>query len=304
MSRILRYATLAALATMLLGVLAPAAGAATNVTIASVTPSGSSLLVSGSSAYDDAPFSTIGTDPTGDTFTPGFGSIGGDMTEALISTKANGDLQFRWVVSEMLPSPADGAPTGVVHAWNFCVNGDTCFEIDGGRNGLSAGVVGPYAALWSCASPACSPGDQSFVGDGYTAAMSAETKSFTVTLPAGTIGVSPGATVGGASGWSAEGPVYTDLSDGGLFPLFDIGDGVASVDDYSVPGKQVSLAIAAPGLDPATVSYSLTTAPAANGSFNAALSAEGLAAGDYEVYARACFGEGNCGFTSTPVTLT
>ena len=285
------------------GLLPSVSGAATSVTIANATQSGSSLSISGTSTFDNAPFTAIGTDGTGDTFVPGFGAIGGDMTAAQISTTTNGDLQFRWVVTELLPAPADGSPTGVIYAWDFCVDDETCFEIDGGRNGLSAGVVGPYASLWGCATSACDPGGQTFLNDGFTAVMSAATNSFTVTLPAGTISAAPGSTISGASGWSVEGPVFTDVGDGGFFPVFDVGDGVSTVDEYTVPGKQVSLAIAAPGLDPAAVSYTKTVVPSGGGSFAAILSTSELAPGDYSVYARACLGAGNCGYGTRAVTI-
>jgi hypothetical protein len=295
--------TLALTTALALAVLSPSsAGAATSVSVTEATQNGAILTVTGSATFDDEPFVTLGTDGIGDTFTPGFGAAGGDMTSAAISTTVGGLVRFRWVVSDMAPAPLDGAPTGVIHAWNLCVS-ESCFEIDGGRNGLSAGVVGPYASLWSCASSACDPGAQSFISDGYLAEMSAATKSFTVTMPADTISASPGSTISGASGWSAEGPVFTDVGDGGFFPVFDIGDGVTSLDEYQVPRKSVWIAVGASGQDPVSVAYTGAPAtPAANGSFSASTGVSGLT-GPQTVYAKACFGSNNCAYGTLDVVL-
>lgn len=296
-----RYSVILGLATAIALVSGPA-NAETSVTIASATQTGTQLVVSGTATFEDAQFVTLGTDGIGDTFTPGIGPLGGDMTAAAMATQKNGSILFQWIVSDMPPAPLNGSPTGIVFAWNFCV-GDDCFELDVGRTAVLAQTTDPYVQLWRCADPTCDPGDQTFSTDSLTGEFDAATMTVTVTAPRSTVSASPGELVT-FGGWSAQGPVFTDVMDGSLFPIFDIGDGVPSLDDYSIPVKAVSLELDAPGLDPATVAYTGSpVTPAANGSFSSSLNISELAPGEYEVYARACFGQGNCGYGSLPVTI-
>ncbi|MDQ3991123.1 MAG: hypothetical protein M3245_02270 [Actinomycetota bacterium] len=70
---------------------------------------------------------------------------------------------------------------------------------------------------------------------------------------------------------------------------------------YRIPaGGTVSIGMATPGTDPASVAYSTPAALAENGSFSASLPAGGT--GAREVFARACFGT-TCSVASTTVTL-
>lgn len=295
-----RIAVALAAATLTMALAPQWAGATTGVTISGATQSGAFVSVSGTATFDDQPFVAIGTDGIGDTLVPGFGALGGDLTSASISTATNGDVRFRFVVSDMLPAPLDGSPTGVIHAWDFCVDGVTCFEIDGGRNGTGVGVVGPYASLWSCTNASCDVGGQTQIGD-LAAAMSAATKSFTVTAPAGTVAASPGSIISPASGPYIDGPVITDVGDGGLFPLFEVGDGIASLEEYTVASKTVSAVVGALGQNPASVAYSSTTGMG-SGSFTASAATNGLT-GEQAVYVRACFGANNCAYATQAVTL-
>ena len=75
------------------------------------------------------------------------------------------------------------------------------------------------------------------------------------------------------------------------------------MEEYAVPTKLVSLTLGAPGQDPAAVSYTTNPTVLPNGNFSSSLSTSGLAAGSYEVYARACYGLDNCAYASQGVTL-
>lgn len=302
MTRILRYATPAALAALLLGVFPLGAGAAGGITIDAVSRSGDTLLVSGGATFDDQPFLELGTDGTGDTFAPGQDQLGADLTGAHARTKANGQIELRWSVTS-LPPVLDGPPTGHAYGWTFCVDEASCFDVDAQRTGLGALSTGPYGALWRCADPSCTPADQSFVKDGLPVVFDGAAATITVTLNAFDVGAQPGSTVNSVSA-SGLGPAFVWTGDASLFVVADFSDGVLDVAEYEVASKRIDLALGAPGQDPASVSYSASVSPGPTGSFSYGFDVGGLAPGDYEVYARACFGEGNCAFASAPVTLS
>jgi hypothetical protein len=284
--------------------LSSTAVAATGVAIANTSQSGSLLIVGGAATFDDQPFAVLGTDATGDTFTPGFQVVGGDMTDASISTKTDGSVQFRWRVTDMPPAPLDGAPTGVIYAWDFCVDTEACFELSAGRQGAINGstTAAPYGQLWSCGDPGCDPGAQAFISDAVSVTMSAATKSVVATLGAGQIVASPSSVITG-TGWSVEGPAFTDISDPSLFPFFDLGDGVSSVSAYTVAAKEISMAVGASGQDPATVAYGAPVAPFDGaGSFSVSANVQGQT-GPRTVYVRACFGSNNCAYATRDITL-
>lgn len=253
----------------------------------------------GNAAFSDRPFLTIGEDGPADATSPAHAALGGDLTGAAISTTPGGQLKFRWSTAGL---PATGAaPTGIVYGWVFCVTGGDCFELDaGGANWLEQDTDG-HGLLWKCATAECVPADQTTTTASVTTVFDQGTDTVTATIPVSAIGAA-GRTITEAGGTLPD--VFAGTGDLGLLTYqYNIGDVIAGVEEYTVANKQVSLKLGAPDQDPATVTYSTNTSVLGNGNFSSALSTEGLAAGSYEVYVRACYGLENCAFASQDVTL-
>jgi len=292
--------TTVALASVL-ALLAPASsGAATSVTI-SATQSGTNLAVSGTTTFDDQPFVTLGTDPAGDTFAPGQDQLGVDLTAGSVRTRTNGQLVFRWSVTS-LPPQTNGTPTGHAYGVAFCIDGSNCYDVDAQRMGIGAANTTGYGVLWRCADPSCTPNAQTLVRDGVPVTFDGATATITATVNANEVGATPGATLETVNA-SPLGSYFIWTGDATVTVLADFADGIFVEDTYSIPDKEVSLAIGEPGLDPATVTYGAPFTPAGNGSFSALLPTGG-ATGDKTVYARACLGSNNCGYGSVDVALT
>jgi hypothetical protein len=120
----------------------------------------------------------------------------------------------------------------------------------------------------------------------------------TATLPE-PVGAGAGKTISPV-GLDANGPVFTMAGTIGPWSgQYGTGDGVAAVDGYRVARREVSVGVAPPGTDPTQVDYGATVLPSANGSWEAALDVSGET-GELGVYARACFGAGNCGHAAAP----
>lgn len=274
------------------------ASAATGVTIVSASQSGTAVLVSGAATFDDQPFVQLGTDAAGDAPNAAQAAIGGDLVAASARTTV-GSIQLRWTVVQL--PPEIGPPWGAGgYGWNFCTGEEVCFELDVFRNHLLETSVTPVGELWSCADSTCDPGDQSLAGS-VNVAFNETAKTVTASLTAGQISAGAGTTITSVQGPDDKGPVFS-FGPAGPYD-YDAGDGIATVADYTVAKKDVSLAVAAPGQDPATVTYSTTVTPAANGSYAGSVDVSGLPPGDYTVYARGCFGSNNCALATAPVTL-
>lgn len=71
---------------------------------------------------------------------------------------------------------------------------------------------------------------------------------------------------------------------------------------YPIPTKDVLLGIAPAGTPPQLVSFDTAAALVEGDAFAGALDTSGLAPGEYDVYAKACFGA-NCGVATAPMTI-
>ena len=282
----------------------PAASAATSTSVAigSAAQSGTAVTVSGTASFGDQPFQAVGTDGTGDTFAPGEDTAGGDLTGAAIQTTTGGKVVFQWAVAQ-LPPAANGAPTGILYGWDFCVDGGACFEVDAQRTGPAAGTADPYGNLWACADATCTPADQTLVTDAIPVTFTASPPTVALTVSESQITASPGSVISPTT-VSSNGAAFTAVGDLSTATYeYDFGDGVDPIADYTVAAPQVSLTLDTAGGDPAAAAYVTTVAPAADGTFSGSVDATGLAAGTYQVDARACFGEGNCAYATAPVTI-
>ena len=71
---------------------------------------------------------------------------------------------------------------------------------------------------------------------------------------------------------------------------------------YTVPETEVMLGIAPAGTDPASVVFDTPGVLGGDGSFTGSLATSGLAPGDYDVWAKACFAT-NCAISAETITL-
>lgn len=279
-----------------LALLAPPAAAqtseATTVSVDQVTRDGDVLTITGGSTFVDQPFLSLGADPSGD-LSPALGANGMDVTAASMATTLSGAVRLRWSLAS-LPPAAGGSPV-VIYAWNFCVASGDCYELDLARTNVNPPSSEPHAYLWRCGDPSCDPGGQTVAQNGgMPVSFDADAGTVTVTLP-GLIGAAPGAAITPVT-LDANGPAFTMA--GTLSPwtgTYGTGDGVADVAEFRVGRREVSVAAAPAGLDPAEVDYGTTVLPSEGGAWTASLDVSGQAEG-FAVYARACFGANNCGY--------
>ena len=277
------------------------AGAAGSVTVNNATRNGDTLTVTGGSTFADQAFQTVATDPTGDPLTPGQDVLGGDLVKAEMASLGNGGLAVRWTVSQ-LPPTLNGSP-GFVYGWGVCTDETTCFEIDASRfNTASGSTDATYGNVWRCATPDCAPADQTLLTDTVTPVIDGTAKTITMNIPANILGISGGTSIAGG-GPATTGHVFVGHGDLSLATYFyNNGDGANMEEPFVVARREVSVAVDAPGQDPASLTYGAAVTPASNGSFTASVDVAGQS-GDRTVYVRACLGAGNCAFGTKDVTL-
>lgn len=290
--------------------------ATTSVQVNTTALSGDTLSVTGVAAFADEPFVVLGSDPAHDAVPPG--PTGLDLTGAAVRSKVNGDLEFQWTLTG-LPPVVDGLDMTFL-GWSFCVVGEEkrCFELDAGRYYHSQWPpleqTGWSGQLWSCANATCAWFEQTGMStpvDVTVQNVPGSTAIVSAAVPGSAIGASPEAVVSPVSvypGGAAFATVWQwhervkdqPLPGGGVYPFF--GDGLTIGTDYAIPARTVSLALVEPGADPQEVAYTTSAALDASGSFTGSVPTGGLT-GPKSVYARACFGDGNCAFASRDVTL-
>jgi hypothetical protein len=298
MKRFFSVAVGAVTASLLLTTLPAAAD--TTVAVTGTSRSGNLLTVTGTSTHADQPFVQMGTDPADDAETPA--PAGQDLVAASLRATADGKLAFRWTLS-FLPPGVNGLPV-VFYAWTFCAGEENCYELDAGRFYDGPDQTDFSGLLWACADSSCDIAGQSSTATPVTVAVDTTAKTITAAIPASGIGATPGTSITPvhlSSNGAAFSALYDSWASGNVFP--DDGDGVAIADEYVVPGKGVSLAVGAPGLDPTTATYTTAAAVASGGGFTGSLDVSALAPGAYTVYARACLGSNNCAYATRDVTL-
>jgi len=281
---------------------ASAAGT-TSLTIGSATMSGSTLTVTGASTYADQPFVLQGDDPVGDTVNGLPGTFGQDLTGAGIASNTNGTISFRWTASE-LPPVLNGSPQ-LTYGWTFCAgpveedpeDPQACWELTASRMNWFIPNPEPWLQVWSCASTCDGSGLTNITGP---LVFDGATKTVTATLSRDALSADPGDVISPLLGFSFnDGALWTGMAGWYLAGQ----DFINYEDTYTVPGKRVSLAIAEPGQDPATVTYGTDATVAQSGSYTGSLDVSTLAPGSYTVYSRACYGANNCAYATSGVTI-
>lgn len=292
--------------TMIL-LLLPSQGAfaATEVTIGEVSSADGQLTATGTAAFDNQPFLRVGYDRAGDATFPVHGPVGADLKSAHIAVTTAGDIQLRWTLASI---PPVAPPTGIAYVWDFCVNKTSCWHLDVGH--VSPLWVPPeadgYGILWKCATPACASAARTLSQDVIPVTFNAGARTVTATLQSAWIGATPGAKISPLPvPVSVNGSVYTGTGDAGL-PLYflNMGDGITGLADYTVPTKQVTLQIGERGITPTFdgAGSSSVVGFAGPGDFTVSWDAAGLS-GEKAVYARVCYGIGNCGYGAKDVTI-
>ena len=275
---------IAAAAMLAAVVAAMPSGAAGTVSVNAVRE-GTDAVVSGAVALADGPFTVLAEDAAGDSQAGEVATVaGGDLRGFEVQTTAAGDINFRWVMESLPPVAVPGPVYGVT----FIVDGVQGFELDVARTTTNApNVAAPGAALWSCVGTDCTPDTQTRKPAAIAVAVDTATKSITATVKAADLGAKPGSVIEETT--VAPGSVFIA---GGAVPspyLYDVYDSTYMNDTYTVGKLSVQLGTAPAGTAPGSVTYA-TPATVTGSNFAGRLPA---AAGD-AVYARACFGAGNC----------
>lgn len=299
MTRLIRILVPIAAIAMLGTPIAGQTATGTTVSIDDIGGSGDTLTISGSSSYVDQPFLGLGTDAAGDVEAP-LALAGMDATGASAATSLNGSVRLRWSLASL--PPGAGAAPGVIYGWNFCVESGDCYELDASRANGNPPSADPFAILWRCADESCDPAGQTAAQTGgIPIVFDADAGAVTATLPS-LVNATAGTTITPVT-LDPNGAAFTMAGTIGPWSgQYGTGDGVAPLATYRVARREVSLGVGEPGLDPASVAYTATVQPDAGGAWSASLDVSGAPEG-FAVYARACFGENNCGYASTSPEL-
>lgn len=289
-----KFQAMAVMAAVLLAVALTGQGAfaATGVGSVSATPGANSVSVTGAATFTDVPV-LVGEDGTGDALIPAGGF---DVSTATISrVPGSANLTFTFGVADAVPT-ANAVP-GAMYVWTLAVDGnDVGYWLSASRvSGQPASANPGFALNQTTAS-------QSF---STVAALSGSMANGTVswTVPLTRINATSGSVISfGNQGTGFSGTI-TGANGAGYCctPVDDM-----FVDDYTVPGPTVQLGIAPAGTPvdavPMSSNASVGTISAGTGSFSGAV-ARPSQPGSYVVVAKACYGAGNCGTSSTTITI-
>lgn len=226
------------------------------------------------------------SDPVGDASSLGGigGHLGADLTGAsVVHRPEEADMQFR--VGVAYPSNGQGR-FGVMYTMPFTAGG-TRYQVRAVRGSLNALSADSFE-LFRCA-PTCVR-----IGSLQGSFMTA-LEEIRVSIPLSTIG-------------ATGGTALTDVQASTMFgtqptgPLTGATLDIVSLDDAAIPSHGVTLGITPPGTPQAPAEI-FTPASLVDGRFSGSLDVSSLPAGEYEVWARACWGV-TCGVSSVPVHLS
>jgi hypothetical protein len=280
----------------------------TKVSALNASASGQTVSVSGTASFGGVAPVTVGSDPAGDSTQPA--ALGYDLLQASIGQldAATGDLVF---VLDLADLPATGGlPEAARYSWDFAVRAGgttTSLEIDG--------KLTDVIRRQSTSTPAfvlrgdCVAGTTLTCTDVASLAttMDGVANRITVTVPRALLEQQTKAPIAGTTiepaticeGISAKASAYFSLCGGAGTATGDAILQDPETDLYRVASPRVDLGIVPAG---APAVYSAQATVANGGSFSANLNTSGLAAGQYDVVSRACFGS-NCGTAKKTITL-
>lgn len=268
----------------------PPPATATSVGVGALRVEDGTLSVEGVAGFADQAAVTLGTDPAGDADVPA--TLGQDLRSAAAFTTTDGRLHLRAEITPFSTNRARAPRVG--YGFAFCLTDAGCHEVVGWSTGTTG--LGAEVEVWRCADPSCAPGGQTLTSIRGTAMFDLPGSTITAAVPLEALGADAGATLTPVS--PAGGPVFTGLAD-----RHTGGDRLAWSGAFRTGAREVSLAVGAPGQDPAAVDYAVTVGAGPLGGYAGEVDVSELSPGDYAVYARACFGEGNCGYGAAPLSL-
>lgn len=268
-------------------------GESTHVDAVAASASGSFVTVSGDATFVAEAINPVEFEGTGDALEPG---VGADLTGAEVNRAVgSNNVTFTMKVGDM---PADTGVPGIVYLWGLSVNGND--------NGLflMASTHGGFPVPCTPTAPCGSLMRNDPAAGGFLTVARVPTTigSGTVswTFSRSQIGANTGDTIGLGGLGTPTGTI--NGANEIVFCCAAVDDML--VDEFKLPGAQVQLGIAEAGtpdnLVPLTVSASSINAT--TGAFNGVLPAP-AEAGDYKVVAKACYSSGNCGLSSTTITV-
>ncbi len=279
----------------------------TGVGHVTATIDGDEILVEGAARFVGVPVQ-VGTDASGDAQP----SISGtDVVAATISRPdpLGGDFHFSLKVADM---PAGGPTAGVDYIW--CVQilplGSDTVPAQYNHVRLHAfrkhdGALGFKAAeASSCSAIVPIPQGSGIVSAdsaAITGSVAADVVTFHVPIQK-VSGLRPGAIV---RAYQFSNTLQSGTGQiGSSFGLFGVEWAGAldtiSVSPYVVPGATVRVGVAPAGTPADQVSLTDSATVLSDSTFRASIPASGIAA-DSIVVAKACYGEGNCGYATTTV---
>lgn len=289
------------------------------VTALSAEQTGLTLRVAGAAVFGGQAPVMIADDPTGDgPLEPGTSSeLGVDLTGATISQPDPDDpmLVFAWHVTN-LPSTSS-VPEAIRYTFPFKV-GEKSFQPQAKLSNYASATLpddpqghlrtpeGFFQLRGNCGPVTVGPEETPITSCPHVAWLDGEfdvvADTIQIRVPIGAEfapEITPGAvlepeTVAGTMITAAYQVVFSNTN--------TTDNAVWEIDSYTVPEKDVELAIAPAGLPPALVEFTATATLADDGSFTGELDLTGLSAGAYDIYAKACFAD-NCGLLSIPVTI-
>lgn len=257
---------------------------------------GDDLAVSGWAGFAGAAPALVGSDPTGDTAGPVPADLGYDLTGAYVGQPDAyaGDLRF---VMDLAESPPPfGTPEAVRYLWDFGVRtagGTEIFQIDGKVTDAATADSGSvripsFVLRGNCTG---APGEMACEKledlDGWA---DGHMNTLEVPVPRSLLEEHVGGSLDGAQIVAAE--VLHGIATVPPDPVPAEGQGDRLLTDrdpyYTVVAPRVELGLTSVG-KPAT--FAENAVLGSDGAFAAALDVSGLPAGEYELHARACFGE-------------
>lgn len=299
--------------------LPPGAITPSNVSSLTASASGATISVNGAAAFGGEPPVTLATDDAGDgpLHADTSRQTGVDLTGASVSQPdpANPTLVFEWRVTN-LPPPAS-LPEAIRYTFPFKINtasGQKTYQLQAKYSNVASATVpddpagharapGTFFQLrGNCVTnyqgaPVANCPHIAWL----TGAFNAAADTVRIELPLGQSyapDIAPGAVLlpnvvaGGTIAASYQAVVSNATTT-------DYAEWTEEV-TYTVPSPSVRLGLAPAGTNPDAVNFSTAATVTDSGSFTGSLTAPGP--GNYEVFAKACFGS-NCGTKSVPVSI-
>ena len=280
----------------------------TEVTDLRASRNGSTLRALGSASFGGISSLEVGTDVAGDSVHDLPAVLGFDLTKGSIGQPdpRTGDVTFMLDLVDL--PPTGGVPEAAWYAWDLFVDpvqGDPVpFRISGSLTDLGGPNPMPDSATPTFTIRGCGwDGGTCPLGIPVPTVMNGEANRITVTVPTSALEQVAETSVTGAeiSGgtFGFQGGVVTSDPQFSVQFTGPTNDILPISGTYRVAERTVALDLVPAGGSPA---FDEVAALAADDRFEASLDVSGLAAGAYELWARACFGT-NCATRSVAVTL-